>query len=178
MARCIVLLRGINVGSHKRIAMPALREALEEAGFEDVATYVQSGNVVLSGSTSSEAVARKVRKAIADRFGHDVEVLVRTRKELAAIVKRDPLGKVATDPKRYQVTFLAAAPKPATIRKLEAAAVEPEQVVVKGREAYAWHPDGIGRSKLAALLGGPALGVTATSRNWATVTKLLELADE
>ena len=158
--------------------MPALREALSEAGFDDVRTYVQSGNVVLSSGASSEAVARKVRKAIADRFGLDVEVVARSRAELAAIVKRDPLGKVAKDPKRYQVSFLAAKPEAAAVRKLEEAATEPEQLVVRGREAYAWHPNGVGRSKLAALLARNGLGVTATARNWSTVTKLLALADE
>jgi uncharacterized protein (DUF1697 family) len=178
VARHIALLRGINLGARNRIAMPALREALSEAGFDDVGTYVQSGNVVLSGGASSEAVARKVRKAIAERFGLDVDVLVRTRAELAAIVKRDPLGKVAKDPKRYQVSFLATKPKAQAVRKLEEAAIDPERVVVRGREAYAWHPNGVGRSKLAVLLAGKGLGVTATSRNWTTVTKLLSIADE
>jgi uncharacterized protein (DUF1697 family) len=178
VARHIALLRGVNLGAHNRIAMPALREALAEAGFEDVATYVQSGNVVLTSGSSAEAVARKVRKAIADRFGLEIEVVVRTRTELAAIVKRDPLGKVSKDRKRYQVSFLSSKPKAETVRKLEAAAVEPERLVVHGREIYAWHPNGVGRSKLATLLAGKGLGVTATARNWTTVTKLLSLADE
>jgi uncharacterized protein (DUF1697 family) len=178
VARYLALLRGVNLGARNRIAMPALREALSGAGFDDVRTYVQSGNVVLSGGTSSEAVARKFRKVSTERFGLDVEVVVRTRAELAAIVKRDPLGKVAKDPKRYQVSFLATKPTAAAVRKLEETAIEPERVVVHGREAYAWHPNGVGRSKLAALLAGDGLGVTATARNWTTVTKLLALADE
>lgn len=178
MARHIVLLRGVNLGAHNRIAMPALREGLTEAGFGDVATYVQSGNVVLTSGSSADVVAREVRKAIADRFGLEIDVVVRTRSELAAIVKRDPLGKVAKDPKRYQVSFLASKPKAEIVRKLEAAAAEPERLVVQRREIYAWHPNGVGRSKLAALLAGPRLGITGTSRNWVTVTKLLELASE
>jgi uncharacterized protein (DUF1697 family) len=157
--------------------MPALREALTEAGFDDVTTYLQSGNVVLSSTASPKTVARKCERVIEDRFGLDVDVVVRTRAALARVIKRDPLAKVATDPKRYQVTFLDTKPSAALVRKLEAAAVGPERLVHSGRELYAWHPNGIGRSKLATLLSGPRLGVTGTARNWATVTKLLELAE-
>src|SRR5918911_4401192 len=119
MPKHIVLLRGINIGSRNRIAMPALREALEEDGFGDVKTYVQSGNVVLTSRAAPATVARKVERLIADRFGLDIDVVVRTRDELAEVVRRNPLGKVATDPKRYQVSFLSAAPAPEVVRKLE-----------------------------------------------------------
>ena len=177
MPRQIVLLRGINIGSRNRIAMPALREALEEDGFGDVKTYVQSGNVVLTSRAAPETVARKVERLIADRFGLDIDVVVRTRDELAEVVRRNPLGKVAKDPKRYQVSFLDAKPDPEVVRKLEGLAAGGEQLVADGREIYAWHPDGVARSKLWAALAGRSLGVTATARNWTTVTKLLELAD-
>jgi len=173
-----VLLRGINIGSRNRIAMPQLREALAEAGFGEVKTHLQSGNVVLSSRASPEKVARKVERLIADRFGLDVDVVVRTRDELAEVVRRNPLGKVATNPKRYQVSFLDAEPDPEVVRKLADLAVSSEQLVAAGRELYAWHPDGIGRSKLWAGLAGRGLGVTATARNWTTVTSLLELADD
>jgi uncharacterized protein (DUF1697 family) len=177
VARRIVLLRGINIGSSNRIAMPALREALAEAGFGDVKTYVQSGNVVLTSRASPHSVARKTKRLIADRFGLDVDVVVRTRDELAEIVRRNPLGKVATNPKRYQVSFLDAEPDPEVVRKLEGLAAPSERLVADGRELYAWHPDGVARSKLWAALAGRGLGVTATARNWTTVTNLLELAD-
>ncbi len=178
MPRQIVLLRGVNLGARNRIAMPELRDALTDAGFDDVTTYVQSGNVVLSSTASPERVARKCARVIDDRFRLDVGVVVRTRAELAKIVKRDPFADVATNPRRYQVTFLAAKPDPKVVTELAGAAVEPEQVVHIARELYAWHPTGVGRSKLAALLSGPRLGVTATARNWATVTKLLAMANE
>ena len=176
MARHIVLLRGINLPRHKRISMPELRAALEDAGFGDVETYVQSGNVVLSSRAAPKTVAGKVERAIEDRFGLDVEVVVRTRDELADVVARDPFGKVASDPKRFQVTFLAAKPDKDMLAKLETAAAGGERLVASGRELYSWHPNGVGRSKLAALLAGPRLGVTATARNWTTVTALLALA--
>jgi uncharacterized protein (DUF1697 family) len=158
--------------------MPRLRAALEESGFEDVATYVQSGNVVLTSRDSSAKVARACERLIEKEFGLDISVVVRTRAQLAQVVKRDPLGKVAKNPKRYQVSFLEKKPSAALVRKLEEVAAPGERVVAEGREIYAWHPEGVARSKLWSALAGKGLGVTATARNWTTVTKLLELADE
>ena len=113
-----------------------------------------------------------------ESFGLDIRVVVRTRDELAAVVERNPLADVADDPKRYQVSFLSAEPDPDAVGRLATAAVSPERLVHVGREIYTWHPNGIGRSKLAAGLTAPALGVTATVRNWKTVTTLLEIATD
>ena len=157
--------------------MPRLRSALEEAGFDDVATYVQSGNVVVTSRDSPAKVARQVERVLADEFGLAIPVVVRTRAELAKVVERNPLGRMAKNPKRYQVSFLEKKPPAALVRKLEAAAAPAERVVAEGREIYAWHPQGVARSKLWAALAGKGLGITATARNWTTVTKLLELAD-
>ena len=176
MAVHIVLLRGINIGPRNRIAMPALRAALAEAGFDDVKTYVQSGNVVLESSAKPDAVQRKVEALIEKEFDLEIDVVVRTKAQLAAVVKNNPLGKVADSPKRYQVTFLSDKLPPKAKRDLEEAAAEDEQLVVAGREVYAWHPEGVARSKLWSKLAGQGLGVTATSRNWTTVEALLELA--
>ena len=178
MARHIVLLRGINLGARNRVAMGELREALEDAGFKDVRTHLQSGNVVLESPAKPESVARKCERVIRERFGLEIAVVGRTRADLARVVKRNPLGKVAKDPKRYQVSFLAAKLAANVVRELEAAAAESEQVVVIGREVYAWHPETIARSRLWTMLAGKGLGVTATSRNWTTVEALLALAEE
>jgi uncharacterized protein (DUF1697 family) len=178
VARLIALLRGINLGPRNRIAMPELRRVLSDAGFDDVRTYLQSGNIVLSSSSSPERVARECERQITHSFGLDIQVVTRTRDQLAEVVRRNPLAEVASNPKRYQVSFLSAAPDPELVSKLAAVAVEPEQFVLIGRELYAWHPHGVGRSRLWALLAGRTLGVTATARNWTTVTKLLALADE
>jgi uncharacterized protein (DUF1697 family) len=174
----VVLLRGINLGARNRIAMGELREALEDAGFKDVRTYLQSGNVVLESTAKSESVARKCERVIAKRFGLEVAVVARTRADLGRIVKRNPLAKVAKEPKRYQVSFLSAKLTAKVVRELESAAAESEQVVVIGREVYAWHPKTIARSRLWTMLAGKGLGVTATSRNWTTVEALLALAGE
>jgi len=177
VGRFVVLLRGVNLAGRNRVSMPALREALEDADFTDVATYVQSGNVVLTSRKSAKRVGTDVERLLAERFDLDVRVVVRTKRELAAVVGRDPLSKVAADPKRYQVTFLEAPLKTSVLRELQAIATDGERVEQLGREVYAWHPDGVGRSKLAVRLAGKGLGVTATARNWKTVTQLLALAD-
>jgi len=177
MARLVVLLRGINIGPRNRISMPELREALDDAGYDDVRTYLQSGNVVLTTTAAAKKVARDCERLIADRFGLEIAVVTRTRNELAKVVERNPLQRVAKEPKRYQVSFLDAKPAARIVRELEDVAVGQEQVVAVGREIYAWHPAGVARSKLWARLAGKDLGATATARNWTTVTKLLELAD-
>jgi uncharacterized protein (DUF1697 family) len=176
--RQIVLLRGINLGARNRIAMPELRQLLARAGFEDVRTYVQSGNAVLSSDQTPEQLARECERHIAEGLGLEVEAIARTRDELAEVVRRDPLGRVAINPKRYQVSFLTAEPDADTVRGLAALAHESERFVAIGREFYAWHPEGVARSRLWTAIASRRLGVTATSRNWTTVTSLLALADE
>jgi len=175
--RQVVLLRGVNIGARNRVAMPDLRRALADAGYADVATYLQSGNAVVTSRKSPARVATDCRRLIEERFGLEIAIVVRTRDELARVVARNPLGAVATDPKRYQVSFLAKQPSRDVLKRLEALAAGPERLVAIGRELYAWHPAGVARSKLWTALAGPSLGVTATARNWTTVTKLLELAD-
>ena len=178
MARLVVLLRGINLGARNRVSMPDLREALEAAGYDDVRTYLQSGNVVLTSTAPPKKVARDCERLLANRFGLETAVVTRTRTELARVVERNPLEGVAKDPKRYQVSFLEAKPTAKVVRELEEVAAGAEQVVSVGREIYAWHPAGVARSKLWTRLAGKDLGVTATARNWTTVTKLLELAGD
>lgn len=172
----VLLLRGINVGPHKRIAMPRLRELLAGGGYQDARTYLQSGNVVLRGDGPPDRVARECEALIAEGTGFEVEIVARAAGELAEVVSRDPLGDVAEDPKRYLVSFLSAEPEPAVVDRLAALATGGERLVAHGRELWAWLPNGAGRSKLAAQMGGRRLGVVATARNWRTVTALLDLA--
>jgi uncharacterized protein (DUF1697 family) len=174
----ILLLRGINVGPRKRVSMPELRTALNEAGFADVRTYVQSGNVVLTSRASPAKVRTEAEALIAERFGFEVDVIVRTGEDLAEIVARNPLGEVASDPKRYQVGFLEAEPDSSAVQRIAELATGGEQMVAVGREVYSWHPAGAARSKLWAKLAANGLGVCATSRNWTTVTTLHEMAQE
>jgi uncharacterized protein (DUF1697 family) len=175
----IVLLRGINVGSANRIAMPALREALLDEGFANVRTYVQSGNIVVETGLDDEKLAGAVERLIADQFGLSVPALALGHAELADVIAANPYPEPALqDPKRFQVTFLTGEPDGDVVSELEALAAETgELVAVHRRALYAWHPEGIQRSKLATRLTPKRLGVAnVTARNWTTVTTLLEMA--
>lgn len=178
VTRYVALLRGINVGPHRRVAMADLRALMAGLGYGDAQTLLQSGNAVFAAAGSPERVTRDLEQRIADELGVKAEVVVRTGDELAGVVERDLLGDLASDPKRYQVSFLSAEPDPAVARELSALDFAPERFVLSGREVYAWHPDGIHSSPLAKLLSGGRLGVTATARNWNTVTKLLAMVGD
>ncbi len=155
--------------------MPELRAALSDAGYEDVATLVQSGNVVLTSPKEPDEVAREIREIVAG-MGVDCAVVVRTRDELAEVIERNPIPEGESNPKMLQVTFFSREPDGDVVEQLLAQDYGEERVVVQGREAYAWHPNGIHKSKLARELG-KGLRAEGTARNWNTVTKLLELAD-
>jgi len=178
MALHAVFLRGINLGGKRRVGMADLRAALERAGYGDVRTHLQSGNVLLSSDASPAELEPQLEALLHDEFGFEIAVMVRSREQLAAVVAHDPFGEVADDPARYVVSFLAAKPDRAAITRLKHAAEPPERVAVRGREVYAWHPGGVGRSELAKAIDERRLGVGVTARNWRTVTKLLELAED
>jgi uncharacterized protein (DUF1697 family) len=176
MARYVALLRAINLGPTRRVPMAELRQLLSDRGYDDVRTLLQSGNVALTTRKRAKAVQEDLERAIEEGFGVDTDVVLRTREELAAVIAANPLAEVATDPKRLQVHFLSGEPAADAARELEAADVAPERIAVHGREIHVWHANGIQRSPAGALIARADLGVTATARNWSTVTKLLELA--
>jgi uncharacterized protein (DUF1697 family) len=176
MAVHVAMLRGVNVGGRRRVPMAELRGLLDEAGYADVRTYVQSGNIVLGSPDAAAAVQRRLRELISARFGFDVPVIVRSRAQLARVVGADPIEGGAADPKHYVVTFLAEKPPAEAVKRLRELAVESERLATAGREIYTWHPDGQARSKMAAQLTAKGFGANATARNWTTVTTLLEMA--
>lgn len=178
MARYVAFLRGINLGPKRRVPMAELRAALERAGYDEVRTHLQSGNVLLGSDAKPDQLERALANTLREEFGFEIAVLVRTSEELAAVVAGDPFASEVDDPARYQVSFLSAKPKAGAVAALEAAAVAPERVAIRGREIYAWHPGGVGRSELAKAVDQRRLGVEVTARNWRTVTKLLELATQ
>jgi uncharacterized protein (DUF1697 family) len=175
-ARYAVLLRGVNLVRRNRISMPELRSALVEEAFRDVATYVQSGNIVLSSRESPDRVAHDVKQLIKRRFGLDLIVLVRSRAELAEVVRRNPLAAIAVNPRRYIVTFMSTDLPAQAAASLQSLAGRQEESAIIGREVYSWHPDSIGLTPLWERLADKALGVQATSRNWTTVTTLPAMA--
>jgi uncharacterized protein (DUF1697 family) len=171
MARQIALLRGINVGGNKRVEMARLRALLEDLGYRDVRTYVNSGNVVFTGPRRSE---QHLEAAIAKAFGFEVPVVLRSRDELADVVQANPLRDIATDPAKHLVIFCGAEAS----TDLDAADFAPDTFRIIGREVYLWAQDGISKSELAKVLATKPLGDKSTARNWRTVEKLLALADE
>jgi uncharacterized protein (DUF1697 family) len=174
----IALLRGINIGSRRRVSMPELRALLEALGYGDVRTLVQSGNVVFTSRAAPATLERKLEKEIEKQLGVDPKVVVRTRDELAAAIDANPFPDTANAAKNLHVTFLAGEPDAEARETLEATDFGDDRLAFHGREIYIAYEDGMGRSELAKQLGRAKLGVAATDRNWNTVTKLMEMADE
>ncbi len=170
----IALLRGINLGPTRRVPMAELRALLTDAGYGAVRTHLQSGNVLLESEAAPDALQAQLEEQLAVHFGFQIPVIVRSRAELGEVIARDPFGARVTDPRRYQVTFLASEGSAALEARLRAVAKGGEEVAVIGREIYAWHPDGIARSDLAKLVADRRTGGTA--RNWNTITALWQLA--
>lgn len=173
----IALLRGINVGGHHAVPMAEPRGLIEQLGHTDVATYVQSGNVVFTSESSDEAaIARGIATALDDRFGFRVAVVVRGREEFARVAARHPHAAAQPDDARLHVVFLADEPGPQALVNLDPARFAPDEFTLEGRHLYAHYPNGAGRSKLTLEAIEGACGTTATARNWRTVTRLLALA--
>jgi uncharacterized protein (DUF1697 family) len=176
----VALLRGVNVGGARRVAMADLRELVESLGHQRVRTYIQSGNVIFStdgdgAGLAETALALGIRGRIADRLGLDVDVMVRSRRDLEAILVRVPFKDA--DPKRVVIAFLSEAPTEVAVRALESIGAAPESVRVIDRVAYLNLPNGVGRSILAPQLER-RLEVRATARNLATARTLLAMCAE
>ena len=169
------LLRGVNLGSHNKVSMADLRELFEALGHEDVATYVQSGNVVFKARGGASSVTTAIERRIARDLGLDVAVILRSKTQLARIVAANQFTKKEREPTRLHVTFLAETPPRAAVRELSSGDFAPDSLHVKGKEVYLHTPQGYGRTKLSGPFFEKQLGVVATTRNWRTVTKLAEL---
>src|SRR5438270_12176818 len=155
--------------------MPALRSLIEDLGYADVTTYIQSGNVVLTSKDAAAKVGTGIRRAISNQFGIDVAVVVRSRQQLEKVVDGNPFRKKGNDPATLHVVFLADKPKADKVKVLTAGDWGADEVAVKGTEAYLHLPNGYGRAKLNNALVEKQLGVAGTTRNWRTTEKLLEL---
>lgn len=178
MTRQIALLRGINVGGHKKVPMAQLRELLSGHGYEDVRTYVQSGNVVLSGPDVPAVEAeRRLEREIEDEFGFPVSVLVRTHAQWQETVDANPFADVADDPSRQFVLFLSEPLAEEVRAAIDPDGFGPDRVVLGEREVHVWAPGGATESAALKKLDQRRLGVTITARNWRTVGKLLALAE-
>jgi len=178
MTTYIGLLRGINVGGNKKVAMADLREMIAALGFSDVRTLLQSGNVVFRGPAKASATLEaQLEAALEKRLGMHVEFHVRTADEWKAIVKANPFtAEARKDPGHLLVSCFKAPLDNANVKALQAAITGPEILKADGRHLYMVFPDGVGNSKATPLIDRK-LAAKGTARNWNTVQKLLALVE-
>ena len=173
MAVFIALIRGINVGGHKKIKMADLKTSCEGIGLRNVRTLLQSGNVVFE---SGEKDREKLAKKIVGVLGVEAKVILRSAEELRKVIAANPMPEAAErNPSGYIVTFLSEKPSAAAMKALRDGYSGPEKMELRGTELFIEYGAGMGQSKLTNALIEKKLGVTGTARNWNTVTKLLEM---
>jgi uncharacterized protein (DUF1697 family) len=174
----VALLRGINLGRHKRIAMADLRQLLEALGYADVRTLLQSGNAVFTADPPGGAaeLEQQIRDRIQADLGMDVQVLVRSAEELAAVADANPFVAQGVEPKELHLAFLSAPPRAELQTGIDGESYAPDELAFGDRAIYLRRPNGIQGTKLPDFQR--LLGVEVTERNWNTVTKLRTLAAE
>jgi len=177
MAVWVSLLRGVNVGAHHRVDMRKLSAALTDAGFGDVRTYVQSGNVVTrSAHRKPESVATTVREVVHGTFGFDVPVVVRSPRQLRDVLAWCPFpAQSAAAPKLVQVVHLADEPDPVRVAALVGEDWSPDAVAARGREIVVRYAEGMHGSRLQHTTALKRLAVDGTARNWRTLQALVDL---
>jgi uncharacterized protein (DUF1697 family) len=175
----IGLMRGINVGGKNKLAMNDLITFFVAAGCVDVRTYIQSGNVIFRSSpTIARDLPATITTAIAERFGYTVPLVLRTIGELDAVLRNNPFQIAGAPEDELHVLFLADLPRRDRVSTLDQGRSPPDSFSVRGRDIYLWLPGGVANSKLSNAYFDSRLATTSTGRNWRTVTKLLELAND
>ena len=172
------LLRGINVGGSRKLPMADLRTLLADLGLDDVRTYLQSGQAVFaSDHGDEESLAGEIARGVEKHFGFGVDVIVRDHAYLRAIADACPFPAADLEPKQLHVTYFSAPVIPDRFAEIDQETYLPEEFRLGDRALYLYAPNGLGRSKLAEHLSKPRInkGVIATTRNWNTVVKLVEM---
>jgi uncharacterized protein (DUF1697 family) len=171
------ILRGINVGGHKKILMSDLKALFEEAGYINVSTYIQSGNVIFRSPEEipSDQIAEKIGKAIHRKFGFDVPVIVRTIEEMQRTVKNNPfLAEHEIDTEKLHVTLLSGIPEKKLLEAVRTYDFPPDKFSVVDRDIFLYCPDGYGNTRFSNNFFESKLRISATTRNWKTIIKLAE----
>lgn len=177
MQTYIALLRGINVSGQKLIKMADLKKHLAELKFENVTTYIQSGNIIFNSKISDKnKLVKQISKNINEHYGFNVEVLVKTPEELEYVLLNNSFIKQNKDPKRNYLTFLFSEPSKEIIEKLSTINHFPEEFIIDGNNIFFYSPNGYGNAKMNNNYFEKKLNVNATTRNWQTVNKLFELS--
>jgi len=176
MKKFIALLRGINVSGQKKIKMSDLKLLFEEIGFQNVETYIQSGNVIFSSKDlSANKLETNISSGIKKKFGFDVQVFILTPKEIENTFNNNPFIKKKKEIEKLYVTFLSNVPLNENIQKLNSTDYSPEEYKIDGRQIYLFFPDGYGKAKLNNNLFEHKLKLNGTTRNWKTIKTLSEL---
>jgi len=175
MTTYVAMLRGINVSGQKKIKMVDLRAHLEEVGFKNIQTYIQSGNIIFEHtSTTAKELENTIEQKLEKEYGFHVPTLIKTPAELTSVIKHNPFKN--EEEKRLYVTFLYDLPEPEKLEKLEEVNYEPEQYIVDQKNIYFFSPLGYGNAKMNNNFFEKKLKTNATTRNWNTVNKLVEMA--
>ena len=173
------MLRGVNVGGHNKIKMEALRALYESMKLREAQTYVQSGNVIFRIDERDIALlTKRIEDGIERKFGFRPNVILRTAAEMREVIARNPFAKRrGIEPSKLLVTFLGSDPGAEAREKILQIKCDPEELRIEGRELYIYFPNGIGRSKLSWAGLEKTLKTPGTARNWNSVTKMLEMAE-
>jgi uncharacterized protein (DUF1697 family) len=172
VATYVAFLRGVNLGPNNKIPMPALRTMAEDLGYTDVATFINSGNLIVSSPKKAATVEQEISKAIKDTFGRSIDVTVRTPAQLKKVLAENPYPD--GNPSQVTVAFLTKAPAKDAKDRVAAVAKNHEQFAFAGQEVYVNYSQGIGKSKLAEKFSD-IIGVSSTVRNIRTVERVLTL---
>jgi uncharacterized protein (DUF1697 family) len=167
------LLRSVNVGGRK-VSMADIRDLFGSLGYSDVATYVQSGNVVFKSSSAAATMTDSIESAVRTLAGFEVDVFIRSAKDLRTILKKHPFLDRTDDGTKLHVTFLSERPTKEKVSDLPTTK-DSDELLVDGREIYLYCPNGYGNTKLNNAFLERKLSVRATTRNWKTVIKLVEM---
>jgi len=178
MQKYISLLRGINVSGQKKIKMDALRDLYASLGFTNVKSYIQSGNVIFESDESNvSSLVQRIESKIEQVYGFSVPITLRTSAQMLFVLENNPfLGERQEEIKQLYVTFFLKSPDKTRLNDLTQYATKAEEFHLNGQEMYLFYPNGTGRSKLSNNLIERKLGISATTRNWRTVNKLVELS--
>ena len=177
MIKYLALLRGINVSGHNMIKMDALKKMLENMGFQNVETYIQSGNIFFDSEEENAAsVGFKIKQEISKVFGYDVPVIMVSKTDLELCFKNSPfLKEKECDTKKLYVTFISKELSPLAINDLKISNFKPDEVAIDSSRIYIKYAIGAGKTNLDQKYIEKKLNVVSTIRNWNTVTKLLEM---
>jgi uncharacterized protein (DUF1697 family) len=172
VATYVAFLRGVNLGPNNKISMPALRTMAEDLGYTDVATFINSGNLIVGSPKKAATVEQEISKAIKDTFGRSIDVTVRTPAQLKKVLAENPYPD--GNPSQVTVAFLTKAPAKDAKDRVAAVAKNHEPFAFARQEVYVNYSQGIGKSKLAEKFSD-IIGVSSTVRNIRTVERVLTL---